>query len=97
MHRLIALPRAAAVFLVITVPRAVAVFLLRRSVFVALGAGLGYAYGYSHARVGQPSLYSRAQTLIGWDRIRDDHESRQRAIEAFRQARADSIQALLPH
>jgi hypothetical protein len=96
MHRLIAFPRAVAAFLT-----RCGVFLVRRSIVLALGACLGYAYGYDHARVGQPSLYTRAeasaQSLIGWDHVREDHESRQRAIEAIRQARADSLQALLPH
>ncbi len=76
--------------------RPVGHFLIRRSVFLLLGGGLGYAYGYRHADEGAPSLLSRAQTLVGADHVRDDHMRRQRAIEALRQARADSIEAL-PH
>jgi hypothetical protein len=75
----------------------VAGFLMRRTMFLVLGAGLGYAYGYRHADAGEPSLYSRAQSLIGVDNVRDDHMRRQRAIDAIRQARMDSIEAQLPH
>jgi hypothetical protein len=71
-------------------------FLMRRTVFLLLGAGLGYAYGYHHADAGEPSLYSRVQSLVGVDNVRDDHMRRQRAIEAIRQARMDSIEAQLP-
>ena len=77
--------------------RPVTDFLLRRTVFLLLGAGLGYAYGYHHADAGEPSLYSRVQSLVGVDNVRDDHMRRQRAIEALRQARMDSIEAQLPH
>lgn len=72
-------------------------FLMRRSVFLLLGAGVGYAFGYHHADAGDPSLFSRAQSLIGVDHVRDDHMRRQRAVEAIRQARMDSIEAQLPH
>jgi len=72
-------------------------FVMRRSVFLLLGIGVGYAYGYHHADAGEPSLFSRAQSLIGVDHVRDDHMRRQRAVEAIRQARMDSIEALLPH
>jgi hypothetical protein len=72
-------------------------FLMRRSVFLLLGAGVGYAFGYHHADAGEPSLFSRAQSLIGVDHVRDDHMRQQRAVEAIRQARMDSIEALLPH
>jgi hypothetical protein len=71
--------------------------LMRRSVFLVFGAGIGYAYGYRHADDGEPSLYSRAQSLVGVDHVRDDHMRRQRAVEAIRQARMDSIEALIPH
>jgi hypothetical protein len=81
--------------------RPVADFLLRRTVFLVLGAGVGYAYGYHHADAGEPSLYSRVQSLVGVDNVRDDHMRRQRAIEAIRQARLDSIEShiesQLPH
>ena len=77
--------------------RPVTDFLLRRTMFLLLGAGIGYAYGYHHADVGEPSLYSRVQTLVGVDNVRDDHMRRQRAIEAIRQERMDSIEAQLPH
>jgi hypothetical protein len=77
--------------------RPVTDFLLRRTIFLVLGAGLGYAYGYHHADAGEPSLYSRVQSLAGVDNVRDDHMRRQRAIDAIRQARMDSIEAQLPH
>jgi hypothetical protein len=77
--------------------RPVTDFLLRRTMFLVLGAGLGYAYGYHHADAGEPSLYSRVQSLVGVDNVRDDHMRRQRAIDAVRQARLDSIEAQLPH
>jgi hypothetical protein len=77
--------------------RPVTDFLLRRTVFLVLGAAAGYAYGYHHADAGEPSVYSRVQSLVGVDNVRDDHMRRQRAIEALRQARADSIEAQLPH
>jgi hypothetical protein len=77
--------------------RPAAYFLMRRSVFLLLGTGIGYAYGYHQADAGQPSVFSRVQSLIGVDNIRDDHMRRQRAIEALRQARMDSIEAQLPH
>lgn len=77
--------------------RPVTDFLLRRTMFLVLGAGIGYAYGYHHADAGEPSLYSRVQTLVGVDNVRDDHMRRQRAIDAIRQARMDSIEAQLPH
>jgi hypothetical protein len=77
--------------------RPVTDFLLRRTMFLVLGAGLGYAYGYHHADAGEPSLYSRVQSLVGVDNVRDDHMRRQRAIDAIRQARMDSIEAQLPH
>jgi hypothetical protein len=77
--------------------RPVTAFVARRSVFLLLGAGLGYAYGYHHADAGEPSVLSRAQSLIGVDNVRDDHMRRQRAIEALRQARMDSIESQLPH
>ncbi len=66
-------------------------FLLRRSVFLVLGAAIGYAVGYRAADSGEPSLYSRVQSLAGADHVRDDHMRRQRAVEAVRQARMDSI------
>ena len=72
-------------------------FLTRRSVFLLLGAGFGYAYGYHHADAGEPSLLNRAQSLVGVDHVRDDHMRRQRAVEAIRQARMDSIEAAIPH
>lgn len=77
--------------------RPVTDFVLRRTMFLLLGGGVGYAYGYHHADVGEPSLYSRVQSLVGVDNVRDDHMRRQRAIEALRQARMDSIEAQLPH
>jgi hypothetical protein len=77
--------------------RPVTDFLLRRTMFLVVGAGLGYAYGYHHADAGEPSLFSRVQSLAGVDNVRDDHMRRQRAIEAIRQARMDSIEAQLPH
>jgi hypothetical protein len=77
--------------------RPVTDFLLRRTMFLVFGAGLGYAYGYHHADVGEPSLFSRVQSLAGVDNVRDDHMRRQRAIDAIRQARMDSIEAQLPH
>jgi hypothetical protein len=80
----------------ITLLRPVTAFLARRSVFLLLGAGVGYAYGYHHADVGEPSLFSRAQSLVGMDHVRDDHMRRQRAIDALRQARMDSIGPQLP-
>lgn len=79
------------------VVRPIGQFLMRRSVFLLLGAGIGYAYGYHHADAGQPSLYSRVQSLVGVDNVRDDHMRRQRAIDAIRQARLDSIESQLPH
>jgi hypothetical protein len=77
--------------------RPVTDFLLRRTMFFVLGGGIGYAYGYHHADAGEPSLYSRVQTLIGVDNVQEDHMRRQRAIDALRQARMDSIEAQLPH
>jgi hypothetical protein len=77
--------------------RPVTDFLLRRTMFLVFGAAVGYAYGYHHADAGEPSLYSRVQSLVGVDNVRDDHMRRQRAIEAIRQARMDSIEAQLPH
>jgi hypothetical protein len=77
--------------------RPAANFLMRRTVFLFLGAGLGYAYGYHHADVGEPSVFSRVQSLVGVNHMRDDHMRRQRAIDALRQARMDSIEAQLPH
>jgi hypothetical protein len=35
--------------------------------------------------------------LLRPDHLRDDHFRRQRAVEAIRQARLDSIEAQLPH
>ena len=72
-------------------------FLARRSMFLVAGAALGYAFGYRDADSGEPSLYSRAQSLVGVDHVRDDHMRRQRAVEAVRQARMDSLDAMLPH
>jgi hypothetical protein len=80
-----------------TVLRPALDFLTRRSVFLLFGAAIGYTYGYHHADAGQPSLLSRAQSVIGVDHVRDDHMRRQRAIDALRQARADSIEAQIPH
>jgi hypothetical protein len=77
--------------------RPAAQFLMRRSVFLLLGSGLGYAYGYHHADAGQPSVLSRVQSLIGVSHVRDDEVRRQRAIQALRQARMDSLEAQLPH
>ena len=77
--------------------QSVAGFLMRRTVFLLLGAAIGYTYGYRHADAGLPSLYGRVETLLGVDNVRYDHMRRQRAIEAFRQARMDSIEALIPH
>jgi hypothetical protein len=77
--------------------RPVADFLMRRTMFLVLGAGIGYAYGYHHADAGEPSLYSRVQSVVGVDNVRDDHMRRQRAIEAIRQERMDSIEARVPH
>jgi hypothetical protein len=77
--------------------RPAAYFLMRRSVFLILGAGFGYEYGYHHADAGEPSVFSRVQSLVGADHVRDDHMRRQRAVEALRQARMDSIEAQLPH
>lgn len=77
--------------------RPVTDFVLRRTMFLLFGAAVGYAYGYHHADAGEPSLYSRVQSLAGVDNVRDDHMRRQRAIEALRQARMDSIEAQLPH
>ena len=71
--------------------RPVLSFLLRRSVFLVLGAALGYVVGYRSADAGEPSLYSRVQSLAGVDNVRDDHMRRQRAVDAVRQARMDSI------
>jgi len=79
------------------VVRPIGHFLMRRSVFLLLGAGIGYAYGYHHADAGEPSLYSRVQSLVGVDNVRDDHMRRQRAVDAIRQARLDSIESQLPH
>ena len=81
----------------INVLRPAAYFLMRRTVFLFLGAGLGDAYGYHHADAGEPSLYSRVQSLVGVDHVRDDHMRRERAIDALRQARMDSIEAQIPH
>jgi hypothetical protein len=72
-------------------------FLSRRSIFLLLGASLGYAFGYRHADAGEPSLYSRAQSIIGVDHVREDHMRRQRAVDAIRQARMDSLEAQIPH
>ena len=72
-------------------------FLTRRSMFLAAGAALGYALGYRDADAGEPSVYSRAQSLVGVDHVRDDHMRRQRAVEAIRQARLDSLDAMIPH
>lgn len=79
------------------VVRPIGQFLMRRTVFLLLGAGIGYAYGYHHADAGEPSLFSRVESLVGVDNVRDDHMRRQRAIEAIRQARLDSIESQLPH
>ena len=81
----------------INLVRPVLQFLARRSMFLVLGAALGYAFGYRHADAGEPSLYSRAQSLVGVDHVRDDHMRRQRAVDAIRQARMDSLDAMLPH
>jgi hypothetical protein len=72
-------------------------FLAKRTVFLLLGVCVGYAYGYHHADAGEPSLFSRVQSLVGVDNVRDDHMRRQRAVDAIRQARMDSIEAQLPH
>jgi hypothetical protein len=72
-------------------------FLARRSLFLLAGASLGYAFGYRHADSGEPSLYSRLQSVIGVDHVREDHLRRQRAVEAIRQARMDSLEAQIPH
>ncbi|NUO39837.1 MAG: hypothetical protein HOQ17_15675 [Gemmatimonadaceae bacterium] len=78
--------------------RSATIFMWRRTFFFLLGGGIGYAYGYHHADEGEPSLYSRLQSMVGVDNVRDDHMRRQRAIDAFRQARVDSIEAAaLPH
>jgi hypothetical protein len=77
--------------------RPAAHFLMRRSVFLLLGTGIGYAYGYRQADAGEPSVFSRVQSVIGVDNVRDDHMRRQRAIDALRQARMDSIEAQLTH
>jgi hypothetical protein len=82
---------------VIAFLRPAADFLIRRSVFLLLGTGIGYMYGYHQADAGQPSVLSRIQSVIGVDNVREDHMRRQRAVEALRQARMDSIEAQLPH
>lgn len=71
--------------------------LTRRSVVLLLGAGVGYAVGYRHADAGEPSLISRAQSVVGVDHVRDDHMRRQRAVQALQQARMDSLEAQIPH
>jgi hypothetical protein len=72
-------------------------FVTRRSMFLVGGAALGYALGYRDADAGEPSVYSRAQSLIGVDHVRVDHMRRERAVDAIRQARMDSLDALIPH
>ena len=71
--------------------------LMRRSVFLFLGTGIGYAYGYHQADAGKPSVFRRVESVIGVESVREDHTRRQRAIEALRQARTDSIEAQLLH
>ena len=71
-------------------------FLARRSMFLVAGAALGYALGYRDADAGEPSVYSRAQSMIGVDHVREDHMRRQRAVEAIRQSRLDSLDAMIP-
>lgn len=77
--------------------RSVGLILVRRSVVLLIGGTIGYAVGYRAADAGEPSLVSRAQSVVGVDNVRDDHMRRQRAIDALRQARMDSIDAQLPH
>jgi hypothetical protein len=72
-------------------------FISRRSMFLIAGAALGYALGYRDADAGEPSVYSRAQSMVGVDHVRADHMRRQRAVDAIRQARMDSLDAMLPH
>jgi hypothetical protein len=81
----------------LNIVRPVIHFVSRRSMFLVAGAALGYALGYRDADAGEPSVYSRAQSLVGVDHVRDDHMRRQRAVEAIRQARMDSLDAMLPH
>lgn len=77
--------------------RSIGSILVRRSVVLLLGGTIGYAVGYRAADAGEPSLVSRVQSSVGVDNVRDDHMRRQRAIDALRQARMDSIDAQLPH
>jgi hypothetical protein len=72
-------------------------FLARRSMFLIAGAALGYALGYRDADMGEPSVYSRVQSMVGVDHVREDHMRRQRAVDAIRQARMDSLDAMIPH
>lgn len=81
----------------ITYLRPAAHLLMRRSVFLLLGTGIGYGSGYHQAAAGKPSVLSRVQSFIGVDNVRDDHRRRQRAIDALRQARMDSIEAQVTH
>lgn len=80
---------------VINKVRPVVGFLTRRTVVLLLGACIGYAYGYRHADMGRQSIMRSALSIIGVDAVQDDHVRRQRQIEAFRQARADSIESAI--
>lgn len=75
--------------------RGLAPLLLRRSVVLLAGAAIGYTVGYRQADAGEPSVLHRVGSLVGVDHVRDDHMRRQRAIDALRQARMDSIDAQL--
>lgn len=58
-----------------------------------VGAMLGYFLGYQHGDAGEPRLKRRALDVVGVYKVKEDHERRQRAIDAIQRARADSIES----
>jgi hypothetical protein len=61
----------------------------------AVGSLVGYAFGYAQGNAGEPSLKQRAFEKLGVDKLKDDHERRQRALEDIQRARADSIESAI--
>ncbi|MBA3672017.1 MAG: hypothetical protein H0W68_08365 [Gemmatimonadaceae bacterium] len=63
------------------------------------GLTVGYSFGYRQADAGQEHLGRVALDYVGIkrarDKVREDHEARQRRVDELRQARADSIESVI--
>ena len=64
------------------------------SAFLA-GSMLGYFIGFQHGDAGEPSLKRRAFDVMGVYKVKEDHQRRQRTLDAIQRARADSIESAI--